>query len=434
VKKRIILAVTAAGILAGGGLWWLAKRPQGGALRGEADRPLFEAAAQGPGTLYQVNPTGPLRTLTWLRPLPGGRSLCFLATQADQQALGLFQDGALKQSFALPLPEGVDASFYRKATPRDAAFAGPLLYLLMGDEDHLREPALLLCLDAATGALKWSHRAPAQRLALAGDQVCLYGPGVPLLRVGLRGKAVEAAPLELPLEVKAPEALLPLEGKGLLLVHRGGLSALLPEGGWRHTPLPPTGPLAFPGAHAALVRTGKSLWWQPRPGQLFEVDAQGALLREVQFPPAGDVDPAKDLDRGLLALLGADEEGRLWFGLAAPDLSRIQAPAGDPRPKEEGWSNEAPAAAPSPAAPSFTEETRAALEAHLKLPMDRLYRLSKDGLAFTRVVWSERWPALQAPADLAPPQGDGALAPEGGAFLLGDGLRRWSLPLKAVAP
>jgi hypothetical protein len=433
MKKGIIVG-SLAFLLIASGVWWLAKRPQGAAQTAEADRPLFEVTAQGSGSVLQVNPPGPLRRLAWLRPLPGGRGLCFLSTQADQQILGLFRNGDLERSFPMPVPEGMDASYYRKATLQDAAFVGPSLYLLMGDEDHPKEPALLLQLDPSTGALKAFQRGAGQRLAPFGDRVLLYGPEVPALRVAFRGKRAEAAAFELPPEIKAPEAMLAIDGEHLLVAHREGLSAYAEGAGWKHTPRPAREGLSFPAAHAVLVRAGKAFWWQPQPGQAFEVDAQGSVLRELDLAHLPGPESSLDLDRGLLALLGADAKGQLWFGLAAPDISKAAPAPQASNPQEEGWTNEAPSAPAAAGALVLTEETRAALEAHLKRPMDRIYRLSADGTGLAVLSWTERWPALQAPADLPRPQGDGALAPEGGAFLLGDGLKRWWLPLQSVAP
>jgi hypothetical protein len=433
VRKDLLIGAGSVAILLAG-LWWLGRRPASESKPTAVGQEVsvFAAAPYGAGSLLSVNPPGPLRAISWMRPMADGQTLCYLSTQADQQLLGLYRDGTLQKTFTLPPVPDIDSAFFRKASLRDAASTPTLLLLLLGDEDHPKERGLLLALDPASGALRWALPASGQHLHVFGESAVLFGPDAPVTRFTWAKMKPAQTAIDLPPEIRQPEAVLPLSSEKLLVAHPSGLSAFLGSSGWNHTAAPPSGPIHFPSAHPVLIRAGHTLWWQPQPGQLFEVGSDAAIKREFLLKDLSAM-PTHELDHSVLALLGADPEGHLWFGLGAPELPREDMPTKESAPSPAPEVPEAEKAAPAVSAPMLlTAEDRAAWEAYLKQPMDRLYRLSTDGKALTGFSWSERWPLLHPPAGIRPPRGDEAFAPSSGAFLLGEDQQRWYLPVASL--
>ncbi len=430
--RKDLLVGGGAALLLLTGLWWLSRRPQPDTKPVGAGQEVsvFTAVPYGAGSLLSANPPGPLRSMSWISLMTGGETVCYLSTQADQQLIGLYQNGALQKSLTLPQIPDVDSAFFRKASLRDAAATPTLLLLLLGDEDHPKDQGLVLALDLASGEFRWSLPASGQHLLVSGESALIFGPDAPVTRCTWAKKKPIQTTVDLPPEIHHPEALLPLGSGTFLLAHQAGLSAFLGASGWKHTAPPPAGPLSFPTGRPALVRSGRVYWWQPRPGQLFEVGSDATIRREVILKDLPAM-ASHELDRSLLTLLGADPEGHLWFGLSLPEPPREEIPQEIVTPSP-GGSEAATTTPPAATSPAFTVEERAAWEAYLKQPMDRLYRLTSNGKTLTGYSWSERWPTLHPPEGFRPPRGDEAFVPSGGAFLLGEDRQRWRLPLTAL--
>ena len=428
--RKVLIGALALGLVVVGGGLWLVRRTGGPMAPAEGEVPLFKADAQGKGMLIQLDAREPLRAVRWLPPMAGGHALCQVGTQSDRQLLALFQEGNPVSLFALPRPEGISEGTFRQLEVRDALWVRDTLVLLLKADGGRRELPLVLALDRK-GALLWSHRAAAEHLAGVDQALWAWGPSS-AQRLPLTTTKVLPAAVVWPEEVASPEALLPV-GEGFLVAHGKGLSAWRPEGGWAHTAAPAPSPLGFTGSKGVLLRLGSTLYWQPEPGSLLKVSSTAQILGSESLPaPEGF-----DRDQALLRLLGRDPEGRLWFGLAAPLLPEapLQAPpaaTAAAAPAEEGWKEEA---APGPTAmggTALTPEVRAAFEAHLKGPMDRLYAWKPGEAGLRRTAWTQVWPGLGAPMGLQPPPGDGALRPEAGGFLFGSDQQRWWLPLGAL--
>lgn len=435
MRKSLIGAMALGlAVVVGGGLW-LVRR--GSALPSSADgeAPLFKAEPQGAGMLIQMEPREPLRAVRWLPPLAGGEVLCQVSTQSDRQLLAIFPQGKAGALLALPRPEGLSEGFFRQMEVRDALRVKDTLVLLLKADGGRRDLPLVMALDRE-GGLLWTQRTLGDHLAAAEGAVWAWGPSSAQRLPLAASKALPPA-VTWPDEVPPPTAFL-ATGSGFLLSHAKGLSAWRGEAGWSHAPCPSPSPLGFTEPKGTLLKAGATLYWQPEPGTLLRVSAEGQVLGTETLP----VPEGAERDGALLRLLGRDASGRLWFGLAAPLLPVAaatpapQAPAPAPAPAtaptEDGWKEEsAPVAATAPA-PALTSEVREAYEALLKAPMDRLYAWKPGDKALRRITWSQSWPQLHAPAAFAPPPGDGALRPEAGGFLFGNEGQRWWLPLDAL--
>lgn len=426
MRKVLIGALALGLVVVGGGLWLVRRGSVATPADGEA--PLFKAEAQGKGTLIQLDAHEPLRAVRWLPPMAGGYALCQVSTQSDRQLLALFQQGNPLAIFALPRPEGISEGAFRQMEVRDALWIKDTLVLLLKADGGRREQPLVMALDRG-GALRWHQRAAAEHLASTGDAVWAWGPSSAQRLPLAQGKPLPQA-ITWPEDVAPPTAFLPV-GEGFLLAHAKGLSAWHGEAGWTHTPPPAPSPLGFTEPKGVLARGGGDLYWQPEPGTLLKVNAEGRVLGPEPLPPT----EGAERDGALLRLLGRDAEGRFWFGLAAPLLPETAAavppPAPAAAPAEEGWKEEAaPAAVAAPT--SLTPELREAYATLLKAPMDRLYAWKPGEKQARRATWSQLWAKVGAPAAFPPPPGDGALRPESEGFLFGSEQQRWWLPLAAL--
>jgi hypothetical protein len=425
--KKLLLWTSTLGLLALGGALLLAHRGAPPAALDE-DAPLFSSLVQGSGQLIQLQAREPLRAVRWLAPLPGGWGLCQVGTQSDRQLVGLFKDGALAHTFQLPRAKGMTDGFYRQAEIREAAMAnGTLLLLVKADGGHRELPVVMALTQA--GELRGAQRVQGEHLALSNEALWTWGPtGAqrhPLPLDGPSTPAPETVPW--PYEVSAPTALLPTPA-GFLVSHAKGLSAWRGEAGWTHTPNPTTSAWAFPAPTGALTQGASEIYWQPEPGRLLKVTPEARVLAPEPLPSP---DPA-GMDATLLKLLGCDREGRLWFGLTSPSLPLATPVTPAPQAPSEGA---APAPTPvgAPTAPhSFTAESIAALESHLKAPLDRIYVWKPGDKAMRLITWSQVWPRLGAPASVPAPSGDADLKPEAKGLWLGSGQAHWWLPFQAL--
>jgi hypothetical protein len=443
VKKALVLsslALLSIGSVAGGTFWLLqrpaqARPPEDEAAQSVSTRP------EGAGVLLEVHDGGlPLRSLRWIGPLPGGVVAAQIATQSDRQQVAVVKEGHTLGLYLVPKPAGVGEGLFNHAELQDAVLLEGLLVLLykpLGGTEG--DPALVLALDLASRSLKWCHRAQGERLAAADTPkdaaVFLYGRTTPIQRLpaGLqKGETEGVSPVRTALKPYDPPAelgeigdLLPTGAWTFLVAHTKGLSAYNGNAkGWTHLPAPPPSRLGFPESRGALAQAGKRFWWQPEPGGVIPVQADGTPIAEAEPPVIAIQDPA--LDVSMLRLLGGDAEGRLWFTLAAPSL-RAPRPS-TPPPAVEGASS----APPPRELPEFTSAELLAWETHLKGDLGRIYCFDPAGRKVQRLTWSDAWTALKAPDGFTRPVQAGGLRPGAGGALLTADRGAWWLPLKAL--
>ncbi len=472
MKKALIAALVLMLSMGGGIWWWLRSR----STTFSVDEPAmgFSADNLGVGRLFHYAEDGrPLRAFHWLRPSAGGIEVAQVLTQTDQQQIGIFQNGLLMEQLHVPRPEGVTEGFYRFAQLRDAAVVpGDVAVLLYCAQDATSaDVPLIVALDLKTRAIRWSHRAAVERLALAmnprqdkgnvnHDAVIGFGDAgelvsLPLLlqpgeREGAKPPRACARSIEMPPEIQGVTELIPTGDSSFLISHRMGLSAYLEGAGWNHVSSPPPSPLGFVEPKSNVVFSGKRLWWQPEPGRIIQVQSDGtpvALWEPQNFP----IPAPYEKDAEMLHLLGADTDGKLWFGLAAPTLTQpaatsVQpvgtvdaAAAGTPAPpspaKDGGSKPDAPAKAestPEPQPENTGGMDRSAWESYLRQGQDRIYWWDPESGAIKRASWTDCWRKLGPPSDSSLPLGDGGLIPRSGGFLFSSGTQAWWLPLKEL--
>ena len=463
--KKVFLAIFIALLAAGGGVWWFL-RGTGAQASLEETSTGFGADNLGVGRILRFSDGGtPLRIFQWLLPSASGIEVAQVLTQTDRQQIAIYQNGQFLAQLHLPRPEGVTEAFYRFAQLRDAAvIPGDVAVLLYRAQNATAvDIPLILALDLKTQSVRWSHRAAVERLAMAIDPkkpedsaVIAYGDNGDLVRIPLALQAGEregakppraaAQAIEMPPEIQGITDLLPTGPSTFLISHRNGISAYLDAKGWNHISVPTPGPLGFVEPKSSLAFSGKQIWWQPEPGQLIQVKFDGtpvAMWNAKAFP----LSAPNEKDAELLQLLGADTEGRLWFGLAAPTLlgplipssqnaASIATPVGsillNSKPKDGEWKADAPATAePVQALPSEALD-RGAWENYLHQGLDRLYCWDPGSGSLKRASWTASWRKLGPPSDFTIPLGDGALRPAAGGFLFGYGTLAWWLPLKEL--
>jgi hypothetical protein len=469
--KKTLLVVFIVMLTLGGSAWWLLRVRSTPFSLDESFRS-FSADNLGAGRLLRYTDGGrPLRAIRWLRPTVGGISVAQVLTQTDQQQIGIFQNGLLTTQLYVPRPEGVTEGFYRFAQLRDAAvLPGDVAVLLYRAQDATSaDVPLIVAMDLNTQSVRWSHRATVDRLALALNQnqanskvvnsVIGFGDQGELVRLPLalqkdereRAKAPRAAArsIEIPPEIQGVTDLIPTGDYSLLISHRMGLSAYLGEKGWNQLSLPVPGPLGFVEPKSSLAFNGKTIWWQPEPGRIIQVKADGtpvAMWEPKTFP----ISAPYEKDAELLKLLGADAEGKLWFGLATPTLLQPMAnttpnstpnlAAPDSRPfTPSANENEVKPVTPATIDPVPTLQPqaiegvdRSAWESYLRKGLDRVYCWDPEGGVIKRASWTDCWRKLGPPSDFNIPMGDGALRPTAGGFLFDSGTQAWWLPLKEL--
>ena len=464
--KKLVLALFILLLAVGGGAWWLLRGSS--SLSSLEEGPSgFTSESQGVGRLLRFQEGGtPLRTFQWVRPNEGGVVVAQILTQTDHQQIALFKDGQIMARMHVPRPDGISEGFYRFAQLRDALVVpGNAVVLLYRAQDATAaDVPVILALDLKTQAIRWCHRALVERLTLwpdpKGDQVFGFSGQEAVVRLplallngereGAKPPRAAAQTTELPPEIAGVTDLVPTGSKTFLLSHRMGLSAYLGEDEWHHVSAPTANALGFVEPRSSLASTGKIFWWQPEPGTTIQVKMDGTPIAMLNAKTFGLPGPsAKDGD--MLQLLGADSEGRLWFGLATPTLvasltSSSPSPITTPPPIKVATPQMDPDKAPAPenklkadspatkeAAPPPPEAPdRTAWEGYLHQGLDRLYCWDAQTGALKRTSWSEYWRTLGPPPDLTIPMGAGSLRAASGGFLFSYGTQAWWLPLAAL--
>ena len=407
--KRFLLLFGLLAIALGGGSWWMLRRQPS---RAPLDGPdsAFTMEASGPGRLikYQDVQT-PLRAFRWLPPLPGGVLAAQVLSQNDRQRVALFRDGPAQDLLLVLKPVGVSDGFWRFAELAQAALVpgGTLILLYRQGDPSGQDAALALALDVASQQVRWFCRGDFARLAVTpgAEAVYLYGGKGPIQRVAL-GPAGAAHPtptaIDLPPEIQRLDDLLPTGPASFLASHRDGLSAYRAKDGWAHFAVPAEPAVGCQDFRSSLLRDGKDIWWQPVPGRLVQVRADGSPKKAWQGALPAQDPLARDAQ--LLRALGADPGGSIWFALATPAPA---APPADPAQPGEDWG------------------------AYAAAGLDRLYRWDPAKGTLDRASWPRAWAALNPPPVVQAPPAQ-ALIPATGT-LLAQGTRcAWWLPLQAL--
>ncbi len=443
--KRILLPALAfllvtLGLGAG---WFLRRGPAGPPPEG-GDRPPFLVQAAGQGQLIEFQPSEiPIRSLRWSRPLPGRAAVAQVLTQSNRQQAFLFVDGHLQATLTLVRPAGIPENLFHFAELQDAAYLPGRLLLLLYRISPPGEDPLVVAWNLEKGAIQWTFRGPGSRLVLSPEArtAFLFGPGAPVQILRLTGKDGSSLAGPSPTRVDLPPGstgftdLLAMGQGDFLATDATGLSAWR-GGTWSQTPAPTRSPLGFGANGGSLAHTGDSYWWQPEPGQLIQVGADGRPSGPQDLSTLVAGTPARDA--ALLHLLGADAQGALWFVPVAPDFTGSPLDASVPglpvpepvvaAPATVPGSPEAPPGAPAAPTPSLRETW----EPYVKGGLDRLYRWKPGTPSMQGFAWASAWPRLGPPAVISMPTGDGGLVPDSGAFLLGGQEHRWWLPLASV--
>ena len=439
--KRFIATFIVVSLLISG-LWWMTRRRPGGPPP-ENTLLAFKAERSGKGILLQYQDAQvPLRSLRWLSTSSDGLQFAQVINQSNRQQIAWFDHGVLQGFQIVPKPQGVRDGFFSFAELQDACLwpgdVAVLLYRAMDPASD--ELPLVLALDLNTQDIRWIHRAKGLRLiptpGAKEGAVYLFGSKDPIVRLPITFQKTEqpsrsglrsaAKSIELPPEVQEMGDLLPLGAWTFLVAHRGGLSTYLGVKGWTHQALPELAPVTFEDASPRLAR-GKNLWWQPQPGLLVQLHADGT--QGPIWTPAELTTPEPfTQDSALLHLLGIDAAGRLWFNLAAPQAS---IPAASPsQPAEPAATQDAAPAQTSPEAPA--SDLPARLQAYASQGIARLYVWNPEDRILKRLAWKEAIAALQ------PPTGFSALArmpelhPESDGFLFPSGSAAWWLALESL--
>lgn len=448
MKRILVPSLAFLLVLLGlGAGWFLRRSPAGGPPPGD-ERPPFLVQPAGQGQLIEFQPSEiPIRSLRWSRPLPGGAVVAQLLTQSNRQQAILFLAGHMQTILTLERPAGIPENLFHFAELQDAAYLPGRLLLLLYRVTPPGEDPLVVAWNLEMGAIQWTFRGAGSRLVLAPDAqtAFLFGPGAPVQVLRLTGKdghplaGPSPSRIELPPGVTGFTDLLATGPAEFLATEAGGLAAWR-NGAWSRIPSPVRSPLGFGTYGGCLARTGEAYWWQPEPGQLIQVSADGRTAPPQDL--SGLVAGVQARDAALLHLLGADPRGGLWFAPVAPDFTApladvstpgipIPAPAEPgPAPARPTAQEAPPAVPPAPTTPPPTlQET---WTPYLKAGLDRIYRWKPGSSAMEGFGWSAIWPRLSPPAIIPLPTGDGGLEPGSDGFLLGGQEHRWWLPLSAV--
>ena len=446
--KKILAAVLLFSLPIILGAWLLVRR--GSVVNAPEDTPsTFRTEPFGIGTLYRHSgEQAPLRALRWLAPQPDGIQALQVVTQSDRQRLVLFRDGNQVADLLVPRPSGIREGFFNFAELSEAIILPDLAILFYRSANPSGgELPLVVAQELATGELRWVHRAAGDHIVPTSDAkdeaVYLYGSTSPVLRLPLALQKAERPgstpfrgalkPMEMPEEIQTISGFLPTSAGSFLLAHAAGISAFSPNKGWRHWPMPSQGSLTFTDSRSTLAAS-KGYWWQPFPGKLIQVQADGTPLgTEVSLPA-----PAEpwSRDRALLRLMGADPSGNLWFSLAAPSMS---SPVATPEPQPSGE--------PPPAAVSGTDAASEEVlksgttppladsdewTSYLARGLDRAYLWHPEQRILRQVDLSKFWTTLAFPPGLNRPATFPNLRPATGAALVESGSTAWRIPLEAL--
>lgn len=441
--KKILVPALCLGALVAGGLWFLARRGPAGAPPAETTV-AFKAEAFGLGTLMQyADGQTPLRALRWLPPLSGGIQAVQVLTQGDRQGVVLFQHGAMLANFVVPRPSGVREGFFNFAELRDViVLPGDVAVLLYRSADATSaEMPLIIAMDFATQAPRWVHRAIGERIALGGDSkngsVFLFGPTT-ILRLPLalqKGERINDTPfrpglkaMALPEEIQAASDLLPTGSWSFLLAHAGGLSSFAERKGWQHWSTPSAGALSFPDARPTLAQ-GKGYWWQPFPGRIIQIKADGTPMASFDAATLAPAEPWAR-DGALLKLCGADPSGNLWFSLAIPASPSSVATPEPPPSNGEASDSESKGKAWNPEGALTAAQDD--WNVYCSKGLERVYRWNPEHRAILGRALAEAWGALALPPNLNRPSGLQNFHPESGHILVESGPVAWFLPLEAL--
>jgi len=423
--KKLVVAILGAGVLLAGGLYLTRRRPAELPVD-EGAQQVFRAEAAESGLLIHYDdPRTPLRALRWLPPVQEGTFVAQVNTQGDRQQISIFRDSAFLDSYLVPKPQGVRDGFFRMAELRQALVAdgdaAVLLYMVPGSG----ELPLALALDLRTRTVRWTHRAMGERLAMTEGAIYLYGPRTSPVRLPLAlaagetnspaGARSSARIVELPPEIQEVAELLPTGSWSFLVAHKGGLSAYLGSKGWLHQPVPEGDPGLFKNVGPALCGGGGKFWWQPFPGRVIQVQADGTP-RGAWTPAELPTAPPFARDASLLHLLGAAPDGRLWFDLSVP--------AEPPRPESSPEAEPRPGEPEGSAAPQEPE----GWAAYAGRGLGRIYCWDPQ----KRVLRGTAWSALKVPPGMPRPEKGVKGSPGAGALLLENGSSAWLLPLAAI--
>lgn len=444
MKKITILAFCLL-VLCGSGLWLLIRRGPAVGAPTEAGV-AFRAEPHGPGILLQyADGQTPLRALRWLPPLPGGFLAVQILTQSDRQRLALFREGKLISSLLVPRPSGVREGFFNFAELCDVIVVPDDLVVLLyrSADPGTGELPLVIGIDYTTQNLRWVHRGAGDRLALGKDSkeaaVFLYGKSGPVLRLPLATQNGEqmgnepfrssVKPIELPEEVQDLSEILPTSPWGFLAAHGKGLSSYSGSKGWTHWPMP-TGLAPSCSDSRPSLAYGKGYWWQPFPGKILQVKADGSSLHSYDgqtLTPEG----VFARDGQLLKLIGADPAGHLWFALATPATSSTLAvPAGEGAIPEPEWQaeNTSPGGADTPAS-----EEPESWNTYASRGLERIYRWNPERRALQGKAISELWGPLSFPPGINRPAGLPTFHAESGWLLIESGPTAWMIPLESLS-
>ena len=433
MKRWLVLSLLVACAGTAGG-YLLLRHPKARPLE-SADSQTFQTASLGRGLEIQYHPGDvPIRTLAWMRPLSGGAVLAQLLSQSGRQQVFLYHEGA-SSTLTLTCPGDTPLPAFQFAELEDAALVRGHLLLLLYRTHETDHPALLIAWDLPAAKQAWDYRGDGSRLATSpdGTRAFLFGDTAPVQILTLDKRELPPVVLPLPPGASAISDLLPLDD-GTLLAACGENLACFSSAAWTMHPGPAPSPLGFKPNQGRLARTPGHVWWQPEPGRLREVAPDGSLIREC--PLDAMIQGTDAQDGPLLQLLGSDSQGRLWF---APEAPTFQTLAPDvpgvpvipaPQPDAPDAAGEPPQ---QPSVPQIPPPTPAAWAGHLNAGLGRLYCWTPGTSAPQAIAWGRVWQSLGAPADLPVPQDAGGLVPSAGGCLLGDQMRRWWLPLSALA-
>lgn len=438
--RRVLAGAAVAALAAAGSLGWIL-RPRPQPRPEEAAGAAFSLQPVQAGWILQhLDEQIPLRAIRWVPTRGSEHLVAQVLTQSDQQWVFLFGPGRPLGRWRVERGADVEEGFFRFAELKEAWLAPDgILLLRYGPGAGTSAEGLLVAL-GPEGTV-WSLRLDGTRMVPLPEANALLVWGSPsgILRIPLAASA-GAAPrpvrIELPAEIAGPFDLLPLGRDRFAVAHGRGLSVFVGAEGWVHHPAPerPSWP-AWPNNRGRLAGVGGRRWWQPAPGTLWELGADGRPLREVPLELAPSEGSARD--RAMLTLLGCGPQGELWFGLSGPTLAPpapVAGPAGEAAPQPPATPEAAPpepattVAAPAPPPPEEIE----AWQRHLGGGLDRIYQMPAHGGPLRRFDWARLWSGLPEASGFPRPAGDAGLRPDCGFLVVGAERRVWWLPLAAL--
>ncbi len=447
MKKLIAILLLLGSVLATG-LWWAVRRKpipiQQEQQQEEEAQTDFHTETAGSGVMIRhTPPTTPVRALRWLHPLPGGIMIVQVVRQNDRQQIAIFKNGVFQATYQIPKPVGVKDGFFRFAELKDAQVLENDVAVLffVSSQSSSSELPMTLALDLTTSEVRWYHRARGERLALSPEgkdrAIYLFGPKDPIVRLPIaraEGEQISrtgarsiAKVIELPPEIQEVSDLLAISNWTFLVVHAGGLSANQGTKGWVHHPMPEGDRTLFKESKPVLVG-GKKSWWQPYPGVVLQIRADGTASSVWTSEELSTAEPFSR-DASLLHLLGSDSEGQLWFDLSAPSPSPLPAitenqPPPTPEEEESKSSTDSNSSQQSP--PSETETFD--WTTYVNQGLDRVYRWDPVKKSLQRFAWSK----VAAPPDFPKLADTVKLRPAAGFLLLENGTSAWYLPFSAL--